>query len=109
MAANRKMIHTYILIFYLTSFLSFNLSGQTTSIWKEGSDYLDITKGVQYIADANKSLQVDDIEKLILKKGLTPIEKPIFNYPLSADVFWFYFELENSRRFDFDNQSIRDC
>ena len=96
MAANRKMIHTYILIFYLTSFLSFNLSGQTTSIWKEGSDYLDITKGVQYIADANKSLQVDDIEKLILKKGLTPIEKPIFNYPLSADVFWFYFELENS-------------
>jgi signal transduction histidine kinase len=82
----------YILLF---CFISISGKGQETIGWNGNNDYLDITSNVRYIIDENKSFSVEDVERLRINDSLQVIGKQIFNFPTSADVFWFSFSIKN--------------
>ncbi|MBK8621675.1 MAG: hypothetical protein IPN79_07900 [Saprospiraceae bacterium] len=88
-------MNKFSLYIFLFCFIPISLKSQETFIWNDNQNCKDITNSVRYVIDENKSFSIEDVEKLNLKDSLKLIGKQIFNFPISADVFWFYFSVKN--------------
>ncbi len=88
-------MNKFSLYIFLFCFIPISLKSQETGIWNDNQNCKDITNSVRYVIDENKSFSIEDVEKLNLKDSLKLIGKQIFNFPISADVFWFYFSVKN--------------
>ena len=90
------MVRINFSILFIIIFITYPLTAQSSFNWVEGKGHIDITKNVGYIKDENKTFKAEDIERLVDQNGLNFSNKPIFNFQSSADVFWYYFSLENN-------------
>lgn len=89
---------TFSIIFLCSLF--FSLKGQNSFVWNENNEYANITNSVRYIIDVNKTFSIEDVETLNSNDSMQTIGKQIFNFPSSADVFWFYFSVKNRSKSD---------